>query len=89
MEKVIGFITNGFGEKMTLTGITPTSDSEYRRYRIRASETGDEIIDAESIDEAIEIIKTFENDDKNDGIYVERFYEIYDRESGEIVAYEI
>lgn len=50
-------------------------------------ETGDEIVDAESIDEAIDIIKTFENDDKNDGIYVEGFYEVYDRENGEIIAY--
>lgn len=80
---------NGFGEKMTLTGRTPTHDSEYKRYRIRASETGDVIVDAESVDEAIEIIEIFENDDKNDGIYVEGFYEIYDRENGEIVAYEI
>lgn len=87
MEKVKGIIVNGLGETMTLTGRTPTSDSEYRRYRIRASETGDEIVDAESIDEAIDIIKTFENDDKNDGIYVEGFYEIYDRENGEIIAY--
>ena len=87
MEKVKGIIVNGFGETMTLTGRTPTSDSEYRRYRIRASETGDEIVDAESIDEAIDIIKTFENDDKNDGIYVEGFYEVYDRENGEIIAY--
>ena len=72
---------------MTLTGRTPTYDNEYKRYRIKTRNGGYEITDAESIDEAMEIIKLCESDDKKYGVYVEGRYEIHDRKTGEVITY--
>lgn len=58
---------------------------DVRRFIIRDSETGNEIVRANTLQEALDILEQFENEDKDNAIYVEGFYEIYDTENEEII----
>lgn len=55
------------------------------RYVIRDSEAGNEIEECDSLNEAKKILRKYEQTDREENIYTEGFYEIYDRENEEIV----
>ena len=55
------------------------------RYVIRDSEAGNEIEGRNTLKEAEEILKEYEEIDKEENIYTEGFYEIYDRKNDEII----
>lgn len=55
------------------------------RYVIRDSEAGNEIEGRNTLKEAEEILKEYEQIDKEENIYTEGFYEIYDRKNDEII----
>ena len=55
------------------------------RYVIRDSEAGNEIEGRNTLKEAEEILKEYERIDKEENIYTEGFYEIYDRKNDEII----
>lgn len=48
------------------------------RFIVRDRETGTVIETSASLSGAIDLLNSFEEQDKNDGIYEENFYEIYD-----------
>lgn len=54
-------------------------------YLIRVRESGDIFDSFNNLDVAIKELKKYETDDKNDGIFEEDFYEIYDSEKEEII----
>lgn len=54
------------------------------KFTIRDRETGTEIEDAATLEEAEKIIEKYETEDKNDGTYTPNFYEIYNNETDEI-----
>ena len=51
---------------------------------IRGRETGDEIVRTWSVQQAREIIKQFEKEDKENKVYEPNFYEIYNTRTNEI-----
>lgn len=55
------------------------------RYIIRDSEADNEIEGRNTLKEAEEILKEYEQIDKEENIYTEGFYEIYDRKNDEII----
>ena len=55
------------------------------RYEIRDRETGTKIDEFEALENARRQIAYYEEQDKEEGIFEECFYEIYDTEKEEIV----
>ena len=55
------------------------------RYIVRESEAGNDIDSFDTLDKAIECIRKYERQDKEDGTYVVGFYEVYDSEVEGIV----
>jgi hypothetical protein len=56
------------------------------RYVIRDREAGYEIETAESLEEAEQIMEKFIKEDKANGFYEPKFYEIYDKVKEEIIS---
>lgn len=56
-----------------------------KKFIIRDRETGTCIEEVETLDDAKKLLKKYEEEDKQDGIYEENFYEIYDAELEEII----
>lgn len=57
----------------------------YPRYLVEDRESGNAFEEADSLDEALEIIKGYEAEDKEEGTYTEDFYSVRDRLTDEIV----
>lgn len=55
------------------------------RYAVRCSKNGDEIEYCATVGDAERTIEMYESDDKEDRIYEEGFYEIYDRTLEEVI----
>lgn len=55
------------------------------RYAVRCAESGSEIEHCQTLGDAGRTIQMYEYDDKEDGIYEEGFYEIYDRTLEEVI----
>ena len=58
----------------------------YPRYQVEDRETGNAFEEADSLDEALEIIKDYEAEDREEGTYTEDFYSVRDRQTGEIIG---
>ena len=62
------------------------TDDNMERYAIRDREAGNVIDVANDVETARMILASFEDMDREDGIYTPGFYEIYDRQKMEAVA---
>lgn len=56
-----------------------------QRFLIRSSQSGDVIEECGTVDEALKILRGYEEEDKQEGNYTEGFYEIYDAVREQIV----
>ena len=55
------------------------------KYTVRDREAGNVLDRFNTLEEAREALKSYEEEDKDGGIYTDDFYEIYDTELEEIV----
>ncbi len=60
--------------------------TEYKRFHVRAAESGDYIDSYDSLIDAAIFYRECENEDKAEGVFTPGFYEIYDSEKEEIVV---
>jgi hypothetical protein len=75
------------GEWINGGDVVEISDMK-NRYKTRDFEAGNEIEEFDTLEEAIEAIKRYEEQDKKEGTYEEGFYEVYDDATEDVVYHE-